>query len=66
MSTGKLPSIDVYGMAAKVSALQNCFRVFRVLEAQQVNLNSHGFHIVGDGQQPNSVGVYIPIIRIPY
>ena len=22
-------------------------------------------HIIGDGHQPNSVGVYIPIIRIP-
>ena len=28
-------------------------------------LNSHYFHIIGDGHQPNSVGVYIPIIRIP-
>ena len=29
-------------------------------------LNSHYFHIIGDGKnQPNSVGVYIPIIRIP-
>ena len=27
-------------------------------------LNSHYFHIIGDGHQPNS-GVYIPIIRIP-
>ena len=31
-------------------------------------LNSHYFHIIGDigdGHQPNSIGVYIPIIRIP-
>ena len=28
-------------------------------------LNSHYFHIIGDGHQPNFVGVYIPIIRIP-
>ena len=31
-------------------------------------LNSHYFHIIGDGHQPNSrayVGVYTPIIRIP-
>ncbi len=28
-------------------------------------LNSHCFHIIGDGHQPKSVGVYIPIIRIP-
>ena len=28
-------------------------------------LNSHYFHIIGDGHQPKSVGVYIPIIRIP-
>ncbi len=28
-------------------------------------LNSHCFHIIGDGHQPNSVGLYIPIIRIP-
>ena len=29
-------------------------------------LNSHYFHIIGDGHQPNSMGpVYIPIIRIP-
>ena len=27
-------------------------------------LNSHYFHIIGDGHQPNSRG-YIPIIRIP-
>ena len=27
-------------------------------------LNSHYFHIIGDGHQP-IVGVYIPIIRIP-
>ena len=27
-------------------------------------LNSHDFHIIGDGHQPNS-RVYIPIIRIP-
>ena len=27
-------------------------------------LNSHYFHIIGDGHQPNS-RVYIPIIRIP-
>ena len=30
-------------------------------------LNCHYFHIIGDGKnQPNSVGVYIPIIRVPY
>ena len=28
-------------------------------------LKSHYFHIIGDGHQPNSVGVYKPIIRIP-
>ena len=28
-------------------------------------LNSHYFHMIGDGHQPKSVGVYIPIIRIP-
>ena len=28
-------------------------------------LNSHYFHIIGDGHQPKSVGVQIPIIRIP-
>ncbi len=28
-------------------------------------LNSHYFHIIGDGHQPNS-RVYIPSIRIPY
>ena len=28
-------------------------------------LNSHYFYIIGDGHQPKSVGVYIPIIRIP-
>ena len=28
-------------------------------------LNSQDFAIIGDGHQPNSVGVYIPIIRIP-
>ena len=28
-------------------------------------LNFHYFHIIGDGHQPKSVGVYIPIIRIP-
>ena len=27
-------------------------------------LNSHYFHIIGDGHQPNSRGVYIPIITI--
>ena len=26
---------------------------------------SHYFHIIGDGHQPKSVGVYIPFIRIP-
>ena len=34
-------------------------------------LNSHDFHIIsiyiiGDGQQPNTRGFNIPIIRIPY
>ena len=29
------------------------------------SINPHYFHIIGDGHQPNSVGVYIPIIRIP-
>ncbi len=28
-------------------------------------LNSPYFHIIGDGHQPNRIGVYIPIIRIP-
>ena len=28
-------------------------------------LNSHYFHIIGDGHQPNSRGFCIPIIRIP-
>ena len=28
-------------------------------------LNSHYFHIIGDGHQPNSRGFYTPIIRIP-
>ena len=28
-------------------------------------LNSHYFHIIRDGHQPKSVGLYIPIIRIP-
>ena len=33
---------------------------------QGLNLNSHYFHIIGDGKnQPNSRGLYIPIIRIP-
>ncbi len=29
------------------------------------SVNSHYFHIIGDGHQPKSVGVYIPIIRSP-
>ena len=29
------------------------------------SINSHYFHILGDGHQPKSAGVYIPIIRIP-
>ena len=30
------------------------------------SINSHYFHTIGDGKnQPNSAGVYIPIIRIP-
>ena len=29
------------------------------------SINSHYFHIIGDGHQPKSVGVYMPIIRIP-
>ena len=28
-------------------------------------LFSHYFHIKGDGHQPNSMGLYIPIKRIP-
>ena len=28
-------------------------------------LNSHYFHIIGDGHQPNSREIYIPIITIP-
>ena len=28
------------------------------------SINSHYFHIIGDGHQPKSVGVYIPIIRM--
>ena len=35
-------------------------RTFQVCQG----LNSHYFHIIGDGHQPNS-RVYIPIIRIP-
>ena len=29
-------------------------------------LNSHYFHIIGDGKTNPIVGVYIPIFRIPY
>ena len=30
-----------------------------------LGLNSHDFHIIGDGKLNPIVGVYIPIIRIP-
>ena len=30
------------------------------------SINSHYFHIIGDGKLNPIVGVYIPIIRIPY
>ena len=29
------------------------------------SINSHYFHIIRDGHQPKSVGVYVPVIRIP-
>ena len=30
------------------------------------SINSHYFHIIGDGKLNPIVGVYLPIIRIPY
>ena len=30
------------------------------------SINSHDFHLIGDGKINPIVGVYIPIIRIPY
>ena len=37
----------------------------RVISDMCQGLNSHYFHIIGDGKLNPIVGVYIPIIRIP-
>ncbi len=41
------------------------WRILRYITHMCRDLNSHYFHIIGDGHQPIIVGVYIPFIRIP-
>ena len=52
-------------------SFSNSYRLGRLFSASGGNMscvpgsiNSHYFHIIGDGHQPNS-RVYIPIVRIP-
>ena len=68
-SDGHQLSLVVYPIYDRFSRRYE-FRIF--LNSQMAfchmcqGINSHYFHRIGDGHQPKSVGVYIPIIRMPY
>ena len=62
---GSLENTHLDELSIQYGCLQSLLMTNMMISYVRSGLNSHYFHIIGDGHQPNN-RVYIPIIRIPY